>query len=243
MKGISKLLGMILAVIIVICSVPYSAHASEEGAPENEGTFRNSGTMSVTLSANTVQYLDETGTENSVNCQSLTDSLTSLSSGWYVAEGDISIGSRISVNGDVHLILADNCHLNVNGGICVNKNNSLAVYAQSTGDQMGKLTAAAASGAGIGSDCNNDSGTVTINGGNITATGGVTGVIGGAGIGSGGTDRNGGTAGLIVINSGNITAKGGTGSFGAGAGIGGGGQSSHASEIRIQSHLKNPPQV
>ena len=70
-------------------------------------------------------------------------------------------------------------------------------------------------GAGIGGRRNGDGGTVTIKGGNVTATSSGDGGNGGAGIG-GGYAGNGGT---VTISGGNVTAKGGA----TGAGIGGGG--------------------
>ena len=69
---------------------------------------------------------------------------------WYVVNGDITISSRISVTGDVHLILADGCKLTANSGIQVQdddndisngSSNSLTIYAQSEGDGMGVLAA------------------------------------------------------------------------------------------------------
>ncbi|MBS6954928.1 MAG: hypothetical protein KH230_17060 [Enterocloster asparagiformis] len=162
---------------------------------------------------------------------------------WYVAEGEVDISSRITVTGDVHLILKDSAKLNATEGITVaGDNNSLTIYAQSTGDDVGKLTATATymaagigggsgesggiitinggtikaqggeNGAGIGGGYEGSGGTITINGGTITATGSI-----GAGIG-GGFNRTGGTGGTITINGGMITAEGTR----SGAGIGGG---------------------
>ena len=119
---------------------------------------------------------------------------------WYVVNGDITISSRISVTGDVHLILADGCKLTANGGIEVF--GSLIIYSQSTDNtSMGKLAATGGAGkTGI------SGGTITIHGGTVTATGGN----GGAGI-SGGT---------ITIHGGTVTATGGTGGAGiSGAGV------------------------
>ena len=61
--------------------------------------------------------------------------------------GEVTIGTddnpqRVTVTGDVHLILTDGCTLTVNGGIQVEKGNSLTIYGQSeqTGT-MGRLIA------------------------------------------------------------------------------------------------------
>ena len=175
---------------------------------------------------------------------------------WYVVNGDVTINSRVMVKGDVHLILEDSSQLTIchsgdkNGGIYV-ENNSLTIYAQSTGDNMGKLTAVDRGGilgngsstitinggnitaigyddcAGIGGTCTGgggmSGGTITINGGTVTATGGEA----AAGIGGGGPmgDRPGGSGGTITINGGTVKANGGWSSSAAsgGAGIGGGG--------------------
>ena len=139
---------------------------------------------------------------------------------WYVARGEVEIGSRVTVTGDVHLILADGAELTASKGIQVADDdnnpqtpspNSLTIYGQAKG--TGELIADVNIGhAGIGGNNNCDGGTVTIHGGNVTATGGT----GGAGIG-GGSLSDGGT---VTIYGGTVTASSGTG----GAGIGGGTQ-------------------
>lgn len=115
-------------------------------------------------------------------------------------------------SGDVHLILANDAKLTVNGGISVNAGNSLTVYAQPAENDKttGSLTVenVEEGNAGIGGDVQQSGDTITINGGEITATGGTS----GSGIGSLGA------GGTIEINGGDITATGGN----LGAGIGGG---------------------
>lgn len=139
--------------------------------------------------------------------------------GWYVVSSDVTIGTeeapqRVTVSGDVHLILANGADLTVNGGIGVNENNSLTIYAQPAEKDktMGSLTVenVEVDNAGIGGDDEKDGGTITINGGSVTATGGLF----GAGIGGG----DNGSGGMIEINGGEIIATGGSN----GAGIGGG---------------------
>ena len=86
----------------------------------------------------------------------VTDSVTAWTGttgnpGWYVATGNIIINSRVTVTGDVRLILTDGCTLTVNGGIQVQDDddditngsaNALTIYAQSTDKStMGKLIA------------------------------------------------------------------------------------------------------
>jgi hypothetical protein len=118
---------------------------------------------------------------------------------------------RITITGDVNLILANGAHLQ-GGGINVAEDNTLTIWAQSTdGKEMGKLTAQGGiMQAGIGGNIDQSGGTITINGGTVEAAGGPI----GAGIG-GGADGNGG---VITINGGTVEATGGWG----GAGIGGG---------------------
>ena len=177
--------------------------------------------------------------------------------GWYVVSGEVTIGKkeapqRVTVSGDVHLILANDAKLTVNGGISVNAGNSLTVYAQPAENDKttGSLTVenVEEGNAGIGGDVQQSGGTITINGGEITANGGDNGAgIGGGSASSGGIITiNGGTiattggnlgagigggnygaGGMIEINGGNITANGqGSSSACGGAGIGGGSQQS-----------------
>ena len=130
--------------------------------------------------------------------------------GWYVLNADTQFGSRISVTGDVHLILKDGCTLTAYLGINVADDNSLTVYAQSNG--TGALVASGRSGygpAGIGGSRGGAGGNITINGGTVT----VTSESGGAGIG-GGVNGAGGT---ISITGGEVKT---TSNYGAG--IGGG---------------------
>ena len=135
---------------------------------------------------------------------------------WYVVDSNLTIESRITVSGDVHLILADGYTLTASQGINVPSDSSLTIYGQESG--TGALTAngGAELQAGIGSNYGANNGPITINGGTVTATGGYNSYLGngGAGIGSGG----GGHGVDITINGGTVTATGG----GGGAGIGGG---------------------
>jgi hypothetical protein len=159
-----------------------------------------------------IQYIDANGiiqTANGVTTYTTGGSRT-LTTGWYMLSGSpAAFDGTLTINGTVHLILADGCNWTINGGgVRVNSGNSLTIYAQSAG--TGKLTATGSSrSAGIGGAADYYSnGTIIINGGNLTATGsngsGINGA--GAGIGGGGSSGGGGT---IIINGGTITAKGG----------------------------------
>ena len=143
---------------------------------------------------------------------------------WYVAKGDITIENRVTVQGTVHLILADNCKLEIAkenggsyvGGIAVSGTDSLFIHAQSEGDTQGTLICKNTGGgcATIGGESENVNGEITIDGGNITSEA----YYNGAGIG-GAESASDGTSGKITINGGMIHATG----SGHGAGIGGGG--------------------
>ena len=187
-----------------------------------------------------VKYLDENGAEQQCTEYTELTDRTTLSDGWYVVNSDVTILDRITVSGNVRLILANGKTLNAESGITVAEGNSFTIYAQSAGDTMGKLTAKGPhSNAGIGGKSNESGGTVTVNGGIITATsenyaagigggyngegatvtinGGIVTATGGkfaAGIGGGDS----GNGGIVAINGGTVTATGGE----RGAGIGGG---------------------
>ena len=127
----------------------------------------------------------------------------------------MAIDSRITADGEVHLILADDCELTANKGITVQATGSLTIYAQSTNERMGTLKAAATdfNNAGIGADTYTDCGRATINGGIVVATGGS----GAAGIGG-----SGGNGGHVTVSGGMVTATGGDYGAGIGGGIGSG---------------------
>ena len=169
------------------------------------------------LAENGVSYLDKNGSKQTAdNVTVVGSSMTAWNGGWYVVNGAVTIDGRVTVSGEVHLILADNASLTVNGGIDVAENNSFSVYAQSVGENMGTLTATSSQSeeAGIGGTWEN-AGTITINGGSVTASSGEN----GAGIGGG----NGKNAGTITINGGSITATGGRNGAGIGSGFEGSG--------------------
>ena len=175
-----------------------------------------------------VFYIDPTKKQTKQTCDSATvvtetDTAWGASDSqehWYVVNSNVTINTRVTVTGDVHLILKDGFTLNATKGINVSEGNSLTIYAQSAGEGMGKLiTTGSVSVAGIGGiwfygadSANCTSGTITINGGMVKATGGYS----SAGIGG---SSSGGAGGTITINGGTVTATGGTNA----AGIGGDG--------------------
>ena len=131
------------------------------------------------------------------------NALTEWTSGWYVVDGSVTIDSRVTVTGDVKLILKDGASLTVNGGFLVRTNDIFTVYAQSQG--TGVLNAISSNGAGIGGggqgSPGDDCGTVNIHGGIITAMCSYN----GAGIGDG---LWGDAMGEITITGGVVTASG-----------------------------------
>ena len=170
----------------------------------------DSGYIPATVVAFNISYLDKDGQEQICEKCTSVGTGTAWTSGWYYVGSDITISNRITVTGDVHLILGDGATLSATKGITVETDNSLTIYAQSTGENMGKLVAGSQSeNAAIGG-ASAAGGNITINGGDIQATGGYS----AAGIG-GGYYHDGGN---IVIKGGTVTAIGGD----YAAGIGGG---------------------
>ncbi len=159
-------------------------------------------------------YLDAAGAVRSAEIVPVFENTTKMSAGWYAVTEDVTVSDRINVSGDVHLILCDNATLIASKGIGVTGNNSLTVYAQSTGDSMGALFAtgpvdhAGIGGATVGF-AHYAYGDITINGGRINAS---TSDQYCAGIGGSyaATETK-----TITINGGDITASGG---YGIGAG-------------------------
>ena len=115
----------------------------------------------------TVEYLDENGNPSShVVNGFITDETTSLSAGWYAVESDGLELSGLAIRGDVRIILCDGASLTVeaDSGDGITVNGSLTIYAQSEGDNMGKLSAEGANGISVAG------GNLKIVGGDVTAT-------------------------------------------------------------------------
>ena len=194
-----------------------------------------------------VSYIDPTKEQTKQTCDSATEVTESDTTwgddnndGWYVVNGDVTIGTRVTVTGDVHLILADGASLDAAQGVNVGAGNSLTIYGQSDG--TGELYANYNNGsrgmlqnasAGIGSNEYEGCGTITINGGRIFACGGVQGISAGAGIGCGWNPSTYRGTESITINGGCVTAKGASADYGGGAGIGGAGNSGSISSVTI----------
>ena len=92
-----------------------------------------------------------TSEEKTCTATKLTGWEETLETGWYVAADALTYSERLTVSGNVHLILADKCSLTAKKGITVNEGNFLSIYAQSEDAKMGALTAISGDeNAGIG---------------------------------------------------------------------------------------------
>ena len=169
-------------------------------------------TVSAVFICDPIGYVDANGIQQDAitDYEIVKSDTETMSAGWYVVKENITNENRISVSGDVDLLLCDNAELTVSKGISVNSGNSLTIWRQS-GD-TGELTAGAATdsyNAAIGGNSGKNSGSITINGGNITATGSKY----AAGIGGGNKH-----IGTVTVNAGNVTAQGGYHAAGVGGG-------------------------
>ncbi|MGN0153550.1 MAG: leucine-rich repeat protein [Lachnospiraceae bacterium] len=161
-----------------------------------------------------ITYLDENGIEQVKTTDEIKElpeeESNELEAGWYFIEADKEVTNRITVQGDVRLILANGKTLTVNGGIEVPEESSLTVYSQTTDkSKMGSLIVqnVADGNAGIGGG-----GTVSLYGGKITVTGGT----GAAAIGG----NQGGAGGVVTIGgSAKVTATGGANAAAIGGGV------------------------
>lgn len=216
------------------------------------------------MALDAVPYMDAAvdGTTHAVtftqqNCTSyttVTAGQTSWTTGWYVVRSNTDISGRITVTGAVNLILCDGAKLTVEEGITVANSNSLTIYGQSegTGELYARCSYMYAVIGGDGKDdaegnyLSNKAGTITINGGKVTArgdgvgigsyksseaagtltiNGGIVNATGGGehGAGIGGSSYSDGFGINVIINGGEVTATGGENAAGIGAGKSGNG--------------------
>lgn len=214
----SRVLAILLSLAMVVGLLPSAALAVQPGADDLPLIKNGSG----------ITYIDEKGqqvtTDPDTPVTLVEEDTTSWTEGWYAVDGTVTVSSRITVTGDVHLILEDGCSLTASQGIEVNgEEDSLTIYAQSTDQNM--MGALAATGkkvdgytSGIGGDMDHFRGSITINGGKISATGSY-GCAGIGGISQIGDEGDPSTTGTITINGGHVTAQGGE--YAPGIGIGG----------------------
>ena len=176
--------------------------------------------VTVTYKQQPLTYLDIDGSSKTLTDYTVvTGDLRTMSTGWYAVTYDVAINRRVTVEGNVNLLLCDGADYQSDGGLKVQSGNSLTIWQQENG--TGKLTAVVSSRydhnfAVIGSNKGYQHGNITINGGMIDVTAPVQNPAIGCGETTN-TDQSAGS-GIITINGGNITAKGGA----LAAGIGGG---------------------
>ena len=182
------------------------------------------GVAPVTVYAYTEQasYYDRDAKEvKTVSAEVITADMTTwdgATSKWNVVKGKVEINTRVTVTGDVHLILADGAQLKAGRGIDVSAENALTIYGQTdeVTQNTGKIDANGVSMSGIGGTYYGSAcGKITITGGVVDAKS----IYDGAGIGGGANSSIGATlkGGTITITGGTVTAK-----SNSGAGIGGG---------------------
>ncbi|MBR6958952.1 MAG: hypothetical protein IKH76_00570, partial [Clostridiales bacterium] len=148
--------------------------------------------------------------------QKVTAETQYLNGGTWVVDSDVTVSKRLYVMGDVTLILNDGCTLTASKGIEVYADShnldKLTIDVPEGSEGTGSLVANAVNDdTAIGSNNSTSgykAGLITINGGNITASGS------GSGSGIGGRYNSNG----VIINGGTVTATGGTSGYGIGAG-------------------------
>ncbi|MDY6413527.1 MAG: InlB B-repeat-containing protein [Bacteroidales bacterium] len=181
-------------------------------------------TTPVVTQAQDVTYVNANGEDATLadGSYTLLTNQTELTDGWWVVDGEVNYGNRITINGVVHLVLLDGATLNAGNGIFVDSNKELHIYAQSGDNATLNATATRDNEAGIGGNIHGTAGLIEVNGGHVIAKGGKY----AAGIGGGGNgywSGKYGNAGTFIINGGHVEATGGDN---GGAGIGGGGYTS-----------------
>ncbi len=196
------------------------------------------GTLSVGAAAGDVSYV-----ERSWNGTQVVDTQRTLAAGsytevaagstawgtadtttWYVVNSNVAIAERITVTGDVRLVLVDGTTLTASLGVHIAGGNSLTVYGQSA--DTGKLLAAVATdgderlNAAIGGNYKGAFGTLAVHGGNVEGSLSVVTSTNSSGAGIGGGYDGGG--GSITVYGGTVKGTVDDYTFG-GAGIGSGG--------------------
>ncbi len=118
-----RVLSLVLAFALVFAMPCVTSVYANGGAVNYIERQRDRSEKKVVDVDKTVESYTEITSENS-----LTTWNDTTNNGWYVAEGNVTISSRVTVTGDVKLILTDGCDLTINGGIQVAEENSLTIY-------------------------------------------------------------------------------------------------------------------
>lgn len=153
---------------MVLTLLPSVALAAESGSNSESSTVKN------------VTYLDADGVEQTVAAAAAPTDVNeggmihtwgnSGKTSWYYVDGTAKIDSYLTVIGNVNLILCDGANLTVDRGIRIDRNKRLTIYAQSSGENAGKLTAKGSMLSSGGDSGISGDGALTINGGVIEAT-------------------------------------------------------------------------
>ena len=157
-------------------------------------------------------YIDENGAHNvCYEYHLFTGAGDLMNDGWWVIDKRTNDShQRVSIEGDVHLIVTNDAQVVFKEGIQIQNGSSLTIYGQR--GQKGKIVAKGVNErAGIGVPWN---ATLTVNGAIVNGVGGDK----GAGIGG----NDGRDCGTIIINDGKVTGDGSHQGAGIGGGAGGG---------------------
>lgn len=214
-----RILAMMLAVVMLIISLPVLPLSASEGLVYYDYDTDTGALVQKTLPSDTKV--------TKITAEVIDDDLVT---GWYLLEGELTVDIcwLWSLNGDIHLILADNAVLTAEAVVI--GDHGLSIYTQSTGENMGRIvTTGSEYAAGIGGGCDQPCGNISIYGGIITAVGGD----GGAGIGSGIAQGGDNSCGTISIYGGVINATGGVGGAGIGSGLATTGRENSCGNISI----------
>ena len=189
---------------------------------DNAGTVYSAGEIDASAIAgktlappDAMEYLDLDGNVRFLSQAygTVSTASTALTSGWYAVTENTAIDSRVTVTGNVNLILCDGAELTVPKGINAAEGNSLTIWQQR--NKTGKLTVTAPDNkyAALGGGNTQSAGNVTVNGGVLNLTSTYDAAALGGGYGSAG--------GTITITGGTVTATpGGNGAQALGHGHG-----------------------
>ena len=164
----------------------------ERCGPHDDDSFvfcDKCGAFALDYESGRVDYRDPTDGDRLVQADcSLYAGQSAMASGWYAVTESRQFNGRLSIFGDVNLILCDGAELMVTGGVHVAAGNSLTIWTQSADNRSaGRLTVTgpAIGNAGIGADADESGGAVMIHGGTVTVVGGENAQAIGRGSGNG----------------------------------------------------------
>lgn len=177
-------------------------------------TVNGEGSKTLTVSGNNALYIgDKSLTFFVGDYQGLTAESTTLSAGEYKVYDDVTIPERITISGDVTLILGAGKTFTATKGIELGKGNSLTINGDTDDTGILDISGCDDGKSGIGAA---EAGVLTVNGGTLN-------IVGGRQAAAIGGDYQNTSCGTITINGGQVTAFGGSEEA---AGIGPGAQPS-----------------